>query len=444
MPSERFLTELFDLPPTEWLRTLTSYVERRFPPEAQAEAVERVMASLKSMIADEAREKVCPFRRGRMKASEMPDEEEETPRVWFGIYPGALTLLCGESGKGKSSVLYNICIHAARNEPLWGIPFGLNRPIKILYIDPENSGDFDLKRAGLCRKKIDRIGQGKPELLEIHDGNGINLTSATALTDLEEVLIEEKFDSLVLDPIVNLFGTKDENDNAEAAIQFSSLRRIIKRTGVGMVAVHHTGRDAVSIFGRGATSRFGMADVVLSLRARNEQEDYDDDYGQGTLHEMTDIVRLRIEKNRIEPGKASIFLQMIGEDKFERVTFEAWKQSARSPDQKGSKSQQAEDFVFEYLRRESGWRGTDAIYQAMQKKGVGERNTDKALKALMEEGTLARKLEGKGGRAMYQIAGGESSDEADQKFFNPPPSLPYKDSDQTDDDKTDHNKWKDA
>lgn len=439
MPSERFLAEFLDLPPSEWIKLIPTYVAKRFPPEAQSEAVERLMAALKGVLSDEAKAKVCPFHRGRMKASEMSEEEEEeTPRLWFGIYPGALTLLCGESGKGKSSALYNICIHAARNEPLWGIPFGMGRPLKILYVDPENSGDFDLKRAGLCRKKIHRIGQGQPELLEIHDGSEINLTHATALEDLQDVLMEEKFDALVLDPIVNLFGTKDENDNAEAAIQFSALRRIIKKTNVAMVAVHHTGRDAVSIFGRGATSRFGMADVVLSLRARNEQEDYDDDYGQGVLHEMNDIVRLRIEKNRIEPGKASLFLQMIGDDRFERVTFEAWKQSARTTDQKGSKGQQAEEFVFEFLRKESEWRTTDAIYQAMQKKGVGERNTDKAIKALIEDGTLSRKLAGKGGRAMYQIALAVPSENPAAEFLDTPARQPYKDDD------TDEEGWTSA
>jgi RecA-family ATPase len=433
MPSERFFTELFDLSPTEWLRSISTYVEKRFPPEAQAEAVERVMASLKSVLADEAKEKVSPFRRGRMKVSEMPEEEEPVARLWFGIYPGALTLLCGESGRGKSSILYNICIHGARNEPLWNVPFGINRPAKILYVDPENSGDFDLKRAGLCRKKIERIGQGKPELLEIHDGNGVVLNNATALADLEEVLIEEKFDALVLDPIINLFGTKDENDNAEAAIQFNALRRLTKKTGVALVAVHHTGRDAMSIFGRGATSRFGMADVVLSLRARSDQEDSDDDYGQGTLHEMNDIVRLRIEKNRIEPGKASLFLQMIGDDKFERVNFDAWKQSARSTDMKGNKSQQAEEFVFDYLSREKAWRSTDAIYQAMQRKGVGERNTDKAIKSLLDDGTLAQKRTGRGGKAMYCVAGMDTqqdqSSSAAEDFLNP--QMPYKEDDDT-------------
>jgi hypothetical protein len=352
---------------------------------------ERVEIGLRTVAIINPAESVRPFDRGILSAAEFAEDEEETPRIWFGIYPGALTYICGETGAGKSSLLYNIFIHAARNEPLWGIPFGLKRPITTLYIDPENAGNFDKGRAGLCSRKLRRIGQGQPEALLFHDGQGVNLTRPECFADLERIIEERKLDVVCLDPIINLFGTKDENDNAEAAAQFTMLKSLCKRTNVALVNVHHTGRDQTSIFGRGATARLGVADVGLMLRVRGETEETDDDYGAGELHDRTDHVRLQMIKNRLEPGKASLFFQMAGEDRFERVKFADWKAARVASEPKPTKKDKAEEDVFCFLAG-GQWHGTDDLVEAMRKEGIGKNVVYSALRALFDDGIVEKKV----------------------------------------------------
>lgn len=352
-----------------------------------------------------------PFRRGRMKASELPETSGETDRIWFGLYPGSLVYLCGETGAGKSSVLYNVVIHAARNEPLWAIPFGRKRPIKVLYVDPENSGNFDDGRPGLCLEKVLRIGQGRPELLEFQDGQGVNLSLPDHMDDLEQIIKEEGFELIILDPIINLFGTKDENDNAEAGNQFTLLKSLAKRTNCCIVAIHHTGRDGSGIFGRGATARLGAADVGLILRVRGEQEDLDDDYGTGVLRDRDDKVRLQMVKNRIEPGKASIFLQMDGQDRFSRVGFSEWKSAGRGSE-RPAKKVVAEEEIYTFLLDNERYTA-DAIITAMAKEEIGQNSVRSALAKLVKEGILTSSREGIGGKTFYQMAPAQPTDTQD-------------------------------
>jgi len=338
-----------------------------------------------------------PFARGIRSAADMPDDHTEIDRVWFGLYPGSLTYVCGETGAGKSSFLYNVMVHAARNEWLWHIPFGLRRPLKVLYVDPENSGDFDTGD-GLCNRKLIRIGQGKPDRLHFHDGQGVDLCKTYHFSALRDLITKFKYEIVVLDPIINLFGTKDENDNAEAGMQFAQLKLLAKQSNCCIIAVHHTGKDASGIFGRGATARLGAADVGLVIRVRAEREDEDDDYTGGELKPRTEIIRVQMVKNRIEPGKSSLFLRMAGEDRFDRVGFDDWKGFKPSPTETAvEKVSFAKDAIQVYMADDHE-RSTAQIIDAMKEEGFGIGSVRTALRNLTDIGWL---LERKAGRVVF-------------------------------------------
>lgn len=371
------------------------------------------------IAAAQAQNAVRPFQRGRVKAAEMQAwEESEVSRLWFGLYPGKLTYICGETGAGKSSLLYNLFIHAARNEPLWDIPFGLGRPAKVLYIDPENSGSFEDARGGVCKSKLARIEQGWPELLEFHDGAGINLSRPEHFADLEQVLTEEKFDACVLDPIINLYGTKDENDNAEAGAQFTALLGMAKRTNVAMAAVHHTGRDAASMFGRGATARLSAADVGLMFRVRGEVEEADDDFGTGeTLKDRDDFIRVQTVKNRVEPYKPSIYLQMAGRDKFTRVSFADWKAANNGFGNNGqTRAGRAYEEIQAFLA-DGLWHTRAEMVAAMRKEGIGQVNTDEALARLEANEVVKSERRGRGGALSFILASASRMEQTQDRSF---------------------------
>ena len=141
----------------------------------------------------------------------------------------------------------------------------------------------------------------------------------THLDALTAFVTAEAFDIVIADPIANLFNIEDENSNAEAARQMRGLTDLSRNTGAAVVAVHHKGKSGDTDFGRGATARLSAADVGLTFTTRGNAEEGDDTYA-GILKPRTDVVRLRIVKNRLE-GIGSLYLRMVWRDRFEVATY---------------------------------------------------------------------------------------------------------------------------
>ncbi len=162
-------------------------------------------------------------------ASLLPENPEPPMEIWFGLYRGAVSYLAGETGAGKSSAIYNILIHAAQNKPLWDVPFGLGRPLKVWYLDPENA-------ANQGAHKIRKIGAGRPEALVLDPAINTNLSDQQYQASFRQRIRRDKFDLVVLDPLLNLFSTANENDNAEGATQMAFLQAIAQDTGAAILS----------------------------------------------------------------------------------------------------------------------------------------------------------------------------------------------------------------
>jgi hypothetical protein len=343
-----------------------------------------------------------PFARS-IHSCDLPPAKSTEPS-WFGLYQGKVTLLIGETGAGKSSLLYNMGVHGGLSLPLWAVPFGLDRPLKTLYIDPENAGNFVEGDGGLCRVKLDRIGQGQPEPLVFHDGQGIDLSNSRQMNHLQEYVQEQAFDVIVLDPIANLFNTQNEDDNAEAARQMKMLNGLSRTTGACVVAVHHTGKTTTSEYGRGASARLGAADVGLMFRVRGSEEEEDDTYTPGNgMRQREDICRFQIVKNRMD-GKGSLYLRMAGADRFELATFEEWKTASRSETPE-TRAARVKDEVLLHLL-DGAFHPRAEIVEAMKREGISQGSTDTALAALLSTGEVIRRSGGgRGGSWLYQRTG---------------------------------------
>jgi hypothetical protein len=319
------------------------------------------------------------FETGSVAASDLP-EAEPLKRLWrFCLYPGAVSLFVGEWGAGKSSILYNMLIHAAINQPLWDVPFEAARPLRILYIDRENSGQKRLQ-------KLSRLGMGKPKHLLFHDGQNLNLSDPEQMLMLIAFIADKEIDLLVLDPIIACFDTKSENDNAEAQKQMNSLITLAQTTGCSVLCVHHTDKANQGVGGRGATARIAAADVSYLIRTRSLREDGEqDDTFNGETIPREDIVRLQVVKNRYE-GVGSLYLQMIGDDKFARSSYPAWRDSDKKED--GSKFEAAQEDIVAILGN-GQWKSRAEIFASMAQEGYSQAVTDSALKSLTLTGVLS-------------------------------------------------------
>lgn len=344
-----------------------------------------------------AKEATNPFTMGLMRASDMPTAKAPDP-LWYGMYPGRVTLLIGESGAGKSSLLFNIAVHAALNEPLWDFHFP--RPLRVLYIDPENAGNYreEAQDGGLCRVKLDRIEKGLPKNLTYHDGRGVDLSNPAHLAALQELIVTHRYDLVILDPIANLFNTEDENSNAEAARHGKALTALSRETGACIVAAHHTGKDTGGNYGRGASARLGAADVGIVFRVRGNTEEHDDTYN-GNTRERDDVCRLQIVKDRpawFSPS--SKYLRMAGADKFNIEVFETWKNAGQK---KTDKDAQALEEIA-HLLQDGKTYNQQQIFEAMQKEGYGRYVVMKALNALLA-GNLIQETKGEKNARLYTM-----------------------------------------
>lgn len=356
-----------------------------------------------------------PFSAGMVAAKDLP-EPQPVQRVWLGLYAATVHLMNGETGSGKSSFLYNLALHAARNEVLYGIPFGLGRPARVLYIDPENAGSYRYGAldGGLCMRKMRRIlgaDQVPPPTLCFHDGEGMNLRHAWHLDWLRRAVKRgvggEPFDLVILDTLVALFGLKDENDNAEGAAIASSIRSFSRDTGACVIAVHHTGKAALSsgvLAGRGNSALPGGADVVSTFRRKGPDPDETDEEYQGYAQSSTQYVcRLRLEKDRpAEFGQgASLYVRMLGDDRFARCSFADWKEAKRV--EADSKAAKARNLILDYLKTKERVTQQE-ITDHCRQHDVGSRYAWDAVKELVEQQEIHMVRAGRGGACVYSLS----------------------------------------
>ncbi len=254
-----------------------------------------------------------PFADSGTRASEMDHSPIPPTPLWYGMYPGAVTYIAGETGAGKSSMLYNVALHAAQGRALWGIPFQEDRPLNVWYIDPEN----EMQAA----HKIKRICVGNPQGLIIDPAREVNLSSPAHQISFVNRIKRDRINLVIIDPLISLFSVQNEDDNAEAERQMGFLRAVARQTGVSIVVVHHTGKHDGNNkkFGRGASARLGAVDVGMVWSLTGGASSQNDDYqGEDASVERHGECRLQITKNRLG-GLSSIYLRMVGNDRFERV-----------------------------------------------------------------------------------------------------------------------------
>jgi energy-coupling factor transporter ATP-binding protein EcfA2 len=156
---------------------------------------------------------------------------------------GGSMLLVGPSGIGKSTLTASIVIHAAAGKPWNGITF--RKPQKVLVIQAENDkGDlaemvsgaltaagFDRDTEALARKNLDWVQEN-------------SRTGTEFAKWLEEIIRETGADIVLIDPLLSYVGDDISQQKVASAFLRNGLQPILKRTGIIMMVVHHTGKPS--------------------------------------------------------------------------------------------------------------------------------------------------------------------------------------------------------
>jgi hypothetical protein len=218
----------------------------------------------------------------------------------FGPYllQGMAHWLTGQTGLGKSTLLFNIATALAEGTPLWGIDCTQTR---VLYADMESG---DVGRA----HKIERLYQGAARVR----GRLFFLREPVKLPDeMDELLAfvqAQEIGLVVFDTARRCFSVRDENDNAEVYNRVIPTLDALKQIGVASLTLGHPSKNGNGS-ARGAGAQEDAGDVNLSLTLH-----------RGEMDGPESVIALRVTKNRLLGlGVPPLLLKRIGGDQFERV-----------------------------------------------------------------------------------------------------------------------------
>lgn len=173
---------------------------------------------------------------------------------------GALTLLYGREGEGKSLIALALAIGVASGEGVAGFH---PQAGKVVYVDAENGpGEIHrrVRALGLPDSAVERLIVESADSLDLrHD-----------LGELEALIAQERPRLLVLDSFRALWGGS-ENDSDAVGPVMDSVRNLGRRHDTATLLLHHTGKVGVEY--RGSTAIGAAVELAFILAREPEDED---------------------------------------------------------------------------------------------------------------------------------------------------------------------------
>ncbi len=164
------------------------------------------------------------------------------------LYRGAVCLLCGPTGVGKSAFLMQAAIYWAVGRPCFGIFTGdiyQQAGLRILLIQAENDeGDlFEMSNgvfAGLDDLTPEEVALAKARIKV----KTICDKSSDAFASVLDALLTEcgPFDLLMVDPAFAYLGGDGKEQKAVSYFMRELLNPLLQKHAVGMVLSHHTNK----------------------------------------------------------------------------------------------------------------------------------------------------------------------------------------------------------
>jgi hypothetical protein len=197
---------------------------------------------------------------------------------------GAVTLLVAPGGRAKSTWLLACGLACASGRPLLNSHvFG--GPLRVLCLSTEDGMHEMSLRLRAAMKHYGLTDANVPALFIIGadlwglpllqaNGNRATLDSG-GLAALTAELDQIKPDVLIIDPLINLMGGVNGNDNAAAALLMGYLARMAATRRISIALAHHAskGRDPTSAeSAMGAASFINLARVALAIEPLDEDK----------------------------------------------------------------------------------------------------------------------------------------------------------------------------
>lgn len=203
-----------------------------------------------------------------LKIINMSDvESKEISWLWYPFIPyGKLTIIQGDPGEGKTTLVLNIAAVLSKGH-------GLNehmkpeQPLHIIYQTAED---------GLADTVKPRLEKAQADCNNIFVIDETDVSLSMLDERIEQAILKEKAKLMILDPIQAYLGAKmDMNRANEARDMTKHLGQVAERTGCAIVLIGHMNKNAggkVAYRGMGSIDFFAVARSVLLVGRVKGQE----------------------------------------------------------------------------------------------------------------------------------------------------------------------------
>lgn len=203
-----------------------------------------------------------------LKIIEMSEvESKEISWLWYPFIPyGKLTIIQGDPGDGKTTLVLNITAALSKGE---GLDEDMKpaEPLRIIYQTAED---------GLADTVKPRLEKAEADCSNIFVIDETDALLSMLDERIEKAIVEKNAKLLILDPIQAYLGSKmDMNRANEARDLTKHLGQVAERTGCAIVLIGHMNKNSggkVAYRGIGSIDFFAVARSVLLVGRVKGQE----------------------------------------------------------------------------------------------------------------------------------------------------------------------------
>lgn len=203
-----------------------------------------------------------------LKIINMADvESKEISWLWYPFIPyGKLTIIQGDPGEGKTTLVLNIAAVLSKGQGL-DEHMKPEQPLHIIYQTAED---------GLADTVKPRLEKAQADCNNIFVIDETDVSLSMLDERIEQAILKEKAKLMIMDPIQAYLGAKmDMNRANEARDMTKHLGQVAERTGCAIVLIGHMNKNAggkVAYRGMGSIDFFAVARSVLLVGRVKGQE----------------------------------------------------------------------------------------------------------------------------------------------------------------------------